>query len=211
MAISAVGSPFSVTNSLSLSVSPTAVGDILFFTSSDYTVTGISGGGVTTWNAAGANSGGSESYSWWGVVTASGASTITVTGSGTLADASFAAQQFTGGGAGTWSADGSPGVFTGSGTTWSCPSLSATGSGELYVAGASVHGTVAGSTAGFTYLLTLSPGSTSWSANIIYNPNASGSALQPTGTNSPSAGNASTGVLLVFTPTVAVGLLLALL
>jgi hypothetical protein len=95
-----------------LSVSPTAIGDVLVLAvgcySSAVQVSAVSGGGVTTWTrliyaAPGSSEGDSEL--WWGVITAVGTATITITTAAAYT-IFLACQQFTAGGPAVWSSDG---------------------------------------------------------------------------------------------------------
>ena len=146
MTISAVGSPVQTTSTsggtVTATVSPTAIGDILVFSAACFgtgdgqAAVAVTGGGVTTWNSL--NLTGNADL-WWGIVTATGPQAFSAYilnfGSGVL-------QQFTGGGAGTWSTDsvnyaGTAGVFGG----FTTPSLSPTNPGELTLV---TYGTVTG-------------------------------------------------------------------
>lgn len=136
-----------------LAVSPSTLGDILIVGyQPDTSVTGLpSGGGVTTWNAGAGSAVHWGAYIYWGVVTATGAATITLPAGGTYK--TFFCQQWTGG-PGTWGVDGVGGSNGGSaGGTIDFPSLSPVGGNELYlgIAGTRTYG-ISGSTPGFTYL-----------------------------------------------------------
>ncbi|HUC87852.1 MAG TPA: hypothetical protein VMR95_01760 [Candidatus Binatia bacterium] len=161
MAITAVGSVVanSGANTDTLAVSPVTVGDVLVFSFVSYGNTNsatVSGGGVTTWNTAYANSGSGSLFGlWWGVVTIAGSATITVTitNGGTINY--LACQEFTTGGSTTWSIDGTAGSNYGSSFTsgvYPSKTSSQTVDEELYVGNLfSVVGGVGGSTSGFTY------------------------------------------------------------
>lgn len=147
MAISAVGTlayATGTTTNTTLSVNPTAVGSILALSVSisdtTITVTGVSGGGVTTWTRiAGPYLGASHNRNhdiWMGPVTTSGAATITLTTSASVAGIRVdrGAQQYsTTVGTPAWAADGAGAGTTGSGdTTIDFPSLTASAAGRLY-------------------------------------------------------------------------------
>jgi hypothetical protein len=170
-----------------LGVNPQHVGDLLILTTDSAAgggaitgASGVSGGGVTTWNQGTSyNDTFRNAYidAWWGVVTATGASNITVTG--------FTAGAFNG----LWSqefadplhlfsliaatpAAGSSGTSSGSGTAVTYPSLLCAGATDyLYIGRAfSIFGNMnAGSTPGFTYT---GPGSSQ--RQVAYNLAAAG-------------------------------------
>ena len=175
--ITAVGTLVTHTNEPSqateaISVSPTAAGNVLvmaietkFPSGPSFAASTVSGGGVTTWTRARAYPTSDGSYGeelWWGVVTSSGASTITVTytsgstavdpGSATSLDVQ---QLRSSSGASTvWSIDGTPGVVdTGVSTTApNYPSLTPTSTNEAYFGYLQVPGSVdAGTTPGVVY------------------------------------------------------------
>ncbi len=204
--ISAVGSLHTASGTAltTLSVSPSTVGDMLAVTvmntSTSVTVSSLSGGGVTTWTkAAGfAGSVGTDEEIWYGKVTTAGASTITATWSGSIAGdtTEYSAQEFsasTGSGT-TWAVDHTGTLNNASSSTTTYPSLSPTGSSELYF-GYMIDATATGgSTTGFTYA------TTSASNQVAYNPSVSSpSAYQPTGTQTPAS--TSSAVAATFTAT----------
>ena len=119
-------------------------------------LTTVSGGGVTTWTKLVSGGGGSGVGAWidiwWGVVTTTGAASITITGYHSGNNRLYA-QEFSGG-SGTWSADPSTASFgaTAQVTSFNYPSLTPVGSGELWLGGAGTgFGFTAGSTSGFVY------------------------------------------------------------
>jgi len=129
-------------------------------------------------------------------VATTGSSTITVTYSGSVASIAteLSSQEFTNGTGPTttWAKDvsGSSDNTTSS-TTIKYPSLTPTGSAELYVGFARAAGTAsAGSTAGFTYDLTPTNGDV-----YLYNPNVS-AASAPTATQSPSGVSLAVGAMI---------------
>ncbi len=133
-----------------LAVSPKTVGDVMVvgIMGQTLSVSSISGGGVTTWKKAAQFQGaeGNDVELWYGTVTSTGASTITFSWSGTLSNGiEYCAQEYTAGlgSATVWAADKTGTVNGASSTSVPFPSLTATGSGELYV-GFSVVANTAG-------------------------------------------------------------------
>jgi hypothetical protein len=137
-AISAVGTiaTADATGLTTLSVAPTAVGNCLALGavthSTSLSVASVTGGGVTTWvrilSAFVATVAGDTLDLWLGPVAVAGASTITITGSGSLSSARVAltAQELAGGGSGTvWALDGaqSGGLGNTSSTNVTFPTL----------------------------------------------------------------------------------------
>lgn len=200
--ISASGSFVSATGTslVTLSVNPTAVGDAFMFTTSyiaSATLSSVSGGGCTTWTklvgAFTAYSGSAKLDLWMGVVTATGSSTITISGTGLTNTQRLCAQQFTsGGGSGTtWAQDGSGGTKTNaSSATITFPTMTPGGSNRLFMGyGLVANSASAGSqTAGYT--LDLDPGSNPF----MFNPSVS-TAQTPTCTQ--TAGLSGTIAALV--------------
>jgi hypothetical protein len=185
IAISNVNSWKSSTVSLTatLAVSPANLGDLMtlaIFASKGNTITSVSGGGVSAWSRIiGANS----EELWRGVVTSTGASTITVTvstPSGPTVE--LAAQEWTTGSAtGSWVIDTSGTISNPSSTTVTYPSLTPQSTKDLYI-GYAIGGSTmsAGSTSGFTYLT-----GGSASNQGTYNTTTS-TTVQPTATQSSS-------------------------
>jgi hypothetical protein len=168
-----------------LPVSPSATGNVLAGTvlgspTSFGDVLTMSGGGVTTWNItqlAGQQS--TDLYVFWGIITSTGASTITFTWTpGTYVAATiykYNCREFnTTATGGAWSLSTS-GSYESTASTATFPTLSGTGVyfGWGYVESADAGG---GSTTGFIYDLTQSQDF------YLFNPNVSGS-VTPTGTN----------------------------
>jgi hypothetical protein len=175
--ITAVGTLHTHTNQPSqstetISVSPAAAGNVLAmvietkFPSGvpSFTASGASGGGVTTWNKATSSltiDGIHGQELWWGVVTTSGPSTITVsyTSGSTSGNAQSATaldvQEFhsSSGTSTVWSLDVTGVVDTGVPTTApNYPTLTPTSTKEAYFGLLSVPGSVsAGSTPGVVY------------------------------------------------------------
>ena len=180
-----------------LAVSPKTVGDVMVvgIMGQTLSVSSISGGGVTTWKKAAQFQGaeGNDVELWYGTVTSTGASTITFSWSGTLSNGiEYSAQEYTAGlgSATVWAADKTGTVNGASSTSVPFPSLTATGSGELYVGFSVVANTAStGSTTGFTYDVT-SDGNA-----LTYDTNVSGT-VAPTATQSPAGTSSAVGLLL---------------
>jgi RHS repeat-associated protein len=189
--ISAVGSLAKGTGT-TLSVSPQTVGDLMVLTVSTGsnpapTVSTVSGGGVGTWTLAKRIDDNTYAFEdaeiWTGVVTATGASTITITLSGYSDGNDLTAQEFSAGSGATWSVASSA-AATQFNTPFDYPSLTAASAGQLYygVAIRNNSGTLAGGgTTGFTYNAT----GLGLSDLVTYDTNVSG-AVEPTATNSSS-------------------------
>lgn len=214
MTITAVGAGWQTggTGISTLAVTPTGAGDLMAFAvNSENTpspATAVSGGGVTTWHRG-------TSYLdtsvnayldvWWGILTAAGASTVTVTGlPGTTEFTVLWAQEFNEGNAGwLWSLvaaglpGGSSGPSLGSGLPVSWPVLTAAGASDyLYVGnGLSVFGTLnAGSSPGYTYPFT------GFSSNRpVYNPAFTGTG-GPTSTQTNTGAYDTVGILIGSAP-----------
>ena len=166
-----------------LAVNPTTVGDILVLATASYgnsdLVTAVSGGGVTTWTELiyALPSGGEGSTSlWWGVITSPGPSTITITTSATYFNF-LVCQQFTMGGAGVWTADGSAAsTSTAHVVSGTMPSVTPSTTGpELYI-GALMSSSTGGTGADpdVVYEGTGTVAITGWNYGLLflYNPNA---------------------------------------
>ena len=131
---------------------------------------------------------------WYGKVTSTGSSTVTFTWSGTTTAhvLEYGAQEFSAGlGAATvWATDKTGTLDGASSTSVPFPSLTPSGSGELYFGYSAVAGTAsAGTTSGFTY------GVTAEANAVAYDTNVSGT-VAPTATQSPAGTSSSVGVLL---------------
>lgn len=210
----AVGTTYSVfgTAMTSLSVTPTATGNALVFsffvnTGTGVTASAVSGGGVPAtgsgaWARVGSpytdTSFGAGWETWIGTVAAAGATTITVTWSGSVAGANTAlyAQEFYGFGPQTlWSGDVSAGRSNTSSSTVTCPTLApTTGAPELYFAYLYHDSTAsAGATSGYTYAVNLASGSVCWNGNIT-------ASTAPTWTQSPAGASAGIAALIRATP-----------
>jgi hypothetical protein len=169
-----------------LSVSPATVGDLLalWIVNTSTSVTGhlptsVSGGGVSTWiqapNTAVSSASGEAGAWWYGLISSTGSSTLTIGGGETNANVRLTAVEFVAGDGYTWRLDTSSGKSNQSTNPASSPSLTPVQSGELAVYGwASSSDPGAGNTSGYTYL---NPG---WAAHveIAYNM-STGAATQP--------------------------------
>jgi len=148
----------------SLAVTPHAVGDLMMFYynfgSSGDTVTGVSGGGVSSWHLAAETSGGA--YIYEGTVTSAGSSTIYITYSGnnTIYWDLLAAQEFSSAyGANTdWSvvvgSGPSPTPSVGTSTSVPFPSLTTTQANQMYWGTAAPEGGETVCATGFTCKVT---------------------------------------------------------
>jgi RHS repeat-associated protein len=201
--VSAVGSLASAqgTGLTTLSVDPQHAGDLMAIAiqipTTTRTVSSISGGGVTTWTKATGFSGsvGSDEEIWYGKVSSTGSSTITVTWSGSVSSEAteYSAQEFSSGfGSGTtWAVDKTGTLNNASSNTLTYPSLSPTGAGELYFGYVGVPNTPsAGSTSGFTYDATAQGNQVTYSIDV-----SSPSAYQPTASQSPAGISSSLGTV----------------
>jgi hypothetical protein len=144
-----------------LAVTNTTAGNVrcvATFANSTTATLSVSGGGVTTWNAFGAgfhptNPAGFIIRMFWGVITATGSQTLTMTASaGTIEETvsgAFAPP------AGTVAQDGTQGTATGTTTTTTYQSLTPSTASDLFW-GYAIYGSsgAVGSTSGFTYFLT---------------------------------------------------------
>lgn len=199
-AITAVGNLSSAAgNGVStLSVDPQSAGDALVAVvkvlSPTLTVSSLTGGGVASWTLLERfNDGSHDLELWMGTVTAPGPATLGVTYSGSAAgdDVDLDAQEFSAGNASaTWTLDAAGGQGNASSTTIQFPSLTASGSGELYFGFARSTGDPsAGSTPGFTYRRTAD-------ANIICYATAVSGTAAPQAPVSPASTSSAVGVLV---------------
>jgi hypothetical protein len=185
-----------------LAVSPANLNDLMTLFSSPRgagSISNVTGGGVSVWSkvtstTAGSGADTSSIDMWKGVVTTTGASTITVTFSGSSGNPNeLAAMEFsTGSTTGSWVVDASNTQYNSvSSTTITFPSLTPQSSRDLYVGyAASGSAYTSGSTTGFTYL------SGSLTNRVgIYNTSVS-SATQPTATTTGSSTSLAVGALV---------------
>lgn len=209
MTISAVGSFVTTSypgasSAPTATVNPTAIGDILVVgtysnNSTPPTVTSITHSGVSgSWHQLASEYDtthvGADIELWYGVITATGAATLTVNYSG-AGYPGIGVQQFHTT-SGSWAQDGSGGVlYTGAGAMMSYPALTAAGAGELYVGFAVMdtlfYGMTAGSTTGYTYDNVDAVGGSGTYNQFCFNVAAASGSNQPTAgtTDSGGAGN----------------------
>ena len=202
-AISATGSFTSVIGSGLTSVSdhPQAAGDLMTVVAEEDmegpTVTGVSGGGVTTWQQAVAYNGVGEPRVmdiWYGVATSTSSSTINFTWSSSFTghNAEYEVQEFTIG-AGTdsiWALDTTGHAESPMGTAIDYPSLTPAAAGELYFGFADMPSTPsAGSTPGFVYTTTTDSNQVAWNTDV------GAGAVQPTSSQGASDLSSSIGAL----------------
>jgi hypothetical protein len=169
----------------------------------------MAGGGVAVWNQITSSDNYGSTYGYfqslsWGVVTAVGASTITASAFGTMLG--MLAAQFTSSlGAGTWAVDQHGQInaaFASPQTTWGTPPITASaiasGNDLLFVGGGeSDGGSIAGTTAGFTYQV-FSGGTNVFSYTVASGPQTVTSySCGGTCTSSYSVGS---GMDFIFTP-----------
>jgi hypothetical protein len=182
-------------------VSPVNTGDIEALAiqgqpESSPVVSSVSGGGVTTWSKAIAYPGSATSSDieiWWGKITSTGSSTITVTWTGSNPSyRELDAHEFSGGSGATWSVDKTGDASSGSATSYNMASLTPSGTGELYFGLAVVGGdtATAGSTSGVTY-------NVDDNGNLLaYDTNVS-AALAPAGSQTGGTGVDSAAALFI--------------
>ena len=144
-----------------LSVTPVPVGDLLIcaifiFSGTSPPVSAVSGGGVSTWTHIIDHADSAHSYLslWWGIVTATGAHTISFTGGSPGTDTEVVADSYTAPAGATW-AVGPSGFTAATGATIAYPSLTPAQAGVYFGYAAPGGGSPsAGSTSGFTYTTT---------------------------------------------------------
>ena len=168
MTITAVGSTVTgfshLSNTFTMSTSPTAIGDVVVVGAESYngvyfqTLAPPTGGGVTTWNLMATDVApgiGLIVYLYWGIVTSTGPSTLTITMTGNPNYCFANYQQFHSSVSGNWIQDGAGGNNDGTASSGNYPSQSPANPDELYVGGAWLglgSGTIGGSDAGYAYL-----------------------------------------------------------
>lgn len=195
------------TGTTTLPVSPTTVGDVLILgsilTSTSLSISSVAGGGVTTWTRIAGNFVGSTNTLsiWMGVVTTAGASTVTVTPSGSIAAVThrLIAQQFTsaGGTGTTWAvAVAGTGQNNSSSTTVTYPTINPGGANRAYIglAQTATVGLTTGATAGYSVLLD------NGSNPFIYNNTVTGS-QSPTSLQTSAGVSSTLGVTVSATMT----------
>ncbi len=185
-----------------LAVSPASTNDLMVLFSNPANGTGsiasVSGGGVSAWTkvtgtTSGSGSGTTTIEMWKGVVSTTGASTITVTFSGSTGNPNdLTAMEFTTGNtSGSWVVDSSATLYNSSSTTVTYPSLTPQSSKDLYVGYASAGSTIsAGTTPGFTYY------NTSLTSHQVTYDNSVSSTTQPTSTQATASASLTIGALI---------------
>lgn len=201
---SAVGTAASSggTGTTTLTVAPTAVGDVLVLstniTSLTLSVATVAGGGVTTWARVVNPFVGSSSTvdMWMGVVTTAGSSAITITGSASLAAVTvrLISQQFTStlGSSTQWGlAISGTGVNTTSSATVTYPVITPTGTNQIYVGYAETANVAltSGATSGYTVQLD------NGNNPMIYGPNVS-TIQSPTSLQTSAGASTAVGIMI---------------
>lgn len=190
------------TGTLNLAVAPTSTGDVLVLatnlTSTSLTVSSVAGGGVTTWARVASSFVGSGSTidMWMGIVTTAGSSTITITGSASLSATTvrLIAQQFTSTASTSaqWAlAVTGTGITNPSTTAVTYPTITPSGTNQVYVGYAETANAAltSGATSGYTVLLD------NGSNSLIYGPNVS-SVQSPTSVQTSAGVSSSIGILI---------------
>lgn len=206
---------FTTANTSITGMSPTTIGNCMFVVtrvqSQTVGIASMSGGGCAVWDHVGtfssASGGGTaETIDFWvGVVTTTGAQTLTLTGTASIASLQASAiwQQFTVSGVAantSWVAELAATVSNSASTNITYPTLTPAGANRLYLGFAEPNGTpnTTGATAGYTAQV-----DTNVVANrgqLITNPTlTSGVAESPVGTQTTSATSIACAVLLVAT------------
>jgi hypothetical protein len=166
--------------------------------SASFTVSNLSGGGVTTWTKINEASGNSHDLAiFGGVVTATGAQTITATYSstpGVSCELWSSELVWSGGIPSSWVVQTWGTLFNTSSTTITCPNLtSANISDQAYWGFINSSGTeIVGSTAGFTYATVNANGN-----GALFNGTlAASTSYQPTATQSPAGTSNTIGIIV---------------
>ncbi len=162
------------------------------------TISSVSGGGVSSWTkvtgtSSGSGSGTTTIEMWKGIVTSTGANTITVTFNGSTGNPNdLTAMEFTTGStSGSWVVDSSATLYNSSSTTVTYPSLTPQSSKDLYVGYASAGSTMsAGTTAGFTYA------NTSLTSHMVAYNNSVSATVQPTAVQSTASASLTIAALI---------------
>lgn len=187
---------FGTGNALTLNVSPANLGDLMILfvaPQKSNTVNTVTGGGVTTWSKITSTINGTGMEMWRGVVTSTGAKTISVSLSGASGNNELAAMEYTTGSAtGSWVVDTSNTQYNSTAsTTVTYPNLTPQSTKDLYVGYAAGSSTMsAGSTTGFTYLT-----GSQTTTQGLYN-TAVSAGIQPTATQSTSGTSVTAGALI---------------
>jgi hypothetical protein len=211
MTVAAVGLQAVSTGVNSVTVNPSAIGDVLVLVGTDGggngRITSVAGGGVETWTLLAGGETTSYSSIWWGVIMTAGVAQLTVSNpNGVYTGACLAVQQFTGGAGGTWSSDGSGSSKGTTGTSGTYPSLVPSYDGELYVGVLKAFGgSPGGSTSGFTYDNPVGGVGEEANTSFVYaTTTTAGSALDPGWTQTSSTTWGTSAGLLIYssiTPT----------
>lgn len=186
-----------------LAVTPVNVGGVLVLgtevASATISITSIAGGGVTTWTklvgpyTLPTNSRNMEL--WFGPITSSGASTITITRSASVAGlrVDIGAQEFVSslGTSAVWAADGSGGTSTGTSVMIQFPTLTPSGPRRLYFGYEVIDGGVGANPAPLWYTKQEDANFNQW----LYGQNLT-EQQSPNVVQAPSAGFAGTAALL---------------
>lgn len=206
---------FTTANTSITGMSPTTIGNCMFVVtrvqSQTVGITSMSGGGCAVWDKVGtfsSASGGGTAETidlWVGVVTATGAATLTLTPSASIAALQTSAiwQQFTVSGVAantSWVAELAATVSNTASTNITYPSLTPTGPNRLYLGFSEPNGTpnTTGATAGYT--AQVDTNAVANRGQLITNPTlTSGVAAAPVGTQATSATSIACAVLLVAT------------
>ncbi len=143
-------------------VSPHTVGNVMVMgigiASTTFSVSSITGGGVTNWHKITANAPGTTDHTelWYGTVTSAGTTNVVINFSGTVnVPTELINQEFTAGlGAGTnWSVTTSGQQSNGSSTSMTFPSLTSGANGGIYVGygNEAANNATVGTSPGFTF------------------------------------------------------------
>jgi len=190
-----------------LADSPVNIGDVLVLTteitSSSDSVVSITSGGVTNWHLVEASpiqSGTKRVEMWMGTVTTIGSGTINVYYGSSPATNEITATEFTASGVNSntnWTADTYNLAYSTATTTITYPALTTQGNSELYVGYGQTAGTgSAGSSTGFSYIVTANNNVIAYNTNL-----SSNTAYTPTATNTNAAYNSVAAILSATTNT----------
>ena len=192
----------------SLSVDPQTVGDLMILgvevsNSTPPTISEVSGGGVSSWSRAVGDD--DTTYTqddleiWEGVVTSTGPSTINIAASGFSDGDDLLAQEFAAGAGAVWSVDTSGKVTGTSNANFNYPSLTPSGSSELYWGmGTAINSTnlLGGGTPGVNYIETGLE-----CISLTAEDTDTSSTLAPAVSNSSGSGNWETAVAVLIRAT----------
>ncbi len=185
-------------NITTINVSPTGPGNLLVLSAglqNNQNIVSISGGGVTSWQPITSGHSGTGSLKsvelWRGVVTSTGASTVTITFSGSAGTTDLAVDEYTMNSAyGTWSVDTSSTQFNAASATINMPSLLPQSNSELYAGYAFAGGApVTASSATFR--------ATTGGAVVYSTSSTSGVPTAPTATQTSSASSYTIGATII--------------